>query len=221
MTEAANAPAARGLPRAGQAAPLPVWDPLSRLTHWGIAIVVLGNYALTKEGGSVHIALGWAGLALLALRLIWGLVGPMEARFSSFAPNPMAALRHLAGLSRGHVPHYPSHNPAGAMMAYLLWACLAVLIGTGLWMTGGRTPMQQAAQEAAVAAGDWAAIVQEDDGENEGESPLGKVLEEVHEVAANLILLLALLHVAGVALESRVMGRNLLRPMLIARRGRK
>ncbi|TXI03798.1 MAG: cytochrome B [Pseudorhodobacter sp.] len=210
------------MPQPGQASPLPVWDPLLRLTHWAIALVVLGNYALTKEGGAVHIALGWAGLALLVLRLIWGFVGPAEARFTSFPPNPMAALRHLAGLLRGKAAHYPSHNPAGAMMAYALWLCLAVLIGSGLWMTGGRTPMAQANQEAAVAAGDWAALVEEDgeEGENTGESPLGEVLEEVHEVAANLILLLAFLHVAGVALESRVMGRNLVRPMVISRRGR-
>ena len=120
------------LPPKGQA--LPHWDPLLRLAHWGIAVVVIANYAFTKEGGSVHIAFGWAGMALLLLRLIWGFVGPREARFTSFPPNPMAALRHLGGLLRGKAPHYPSHNPAGAMMAYALWACLAVLMLTGLGM---------------------------------------------------------------------------------------
>ena len=74
--------------------------------------------------------------------------------------------------------------------------------------------------EAAVAEGDWSVLVEED-GDAEGESPYGDVLEEVHEVAANLILILALLHVAGVAVESRALRRNLLAPMLITRRGRK
>jgi cytochrome b len=205
------------LPPKGQA--LPSWDPLLRLAHWGIAVVVIANYAFTKEGGSVHIALGWAGMALLLLRLIWGFVGPREARFASFPPNPMAALRHLGGLLRGKAPQYPSHNPAGALMAYALWACLAVLMLTGLGMSG-LSPFAQADLEAAVAEGDWSVLV-EDDGEAEGESPYGDVLEEVHEVAANLILILALLHVAGVAVESRAMRRNLLAPMLITRRGRK
>ena len=203
------------LPRKGQA--LPSWDPLLRLAHWGIAGVVLANYAFTKEGGSVHIALGWAGMALL--RLIWGFVGPREARFASFPPNPMAALRHLGGLLRGKAPQYPSHNPAGALMAYALWACLAVLMLTGLGMSG-LSPFAQADLEAAVAEGDWSVLVEED-GDAEGESPYGDVLEEVHEVAANLILILALLHVAGVAVESRALRRNLLAPMLITRRGRK
>ena len=205
------------LPRKGQA--LPSWDPLLRLAHWGIAGVVLANYAFTKEGGSVHIALGWAGMALLLLRLIWGFVGPREARFASFPPNPMAALRHLGGLLRGKAPQYPSHNPAGALMAYALWACLAVLMLTGLGMSG-LSPFARADLEAAVAEGDWSVLVEED-GDAEGESPYGDVLEEVHEVAANLILILALLHVAGVAVESRALRRNLLAPMLITRRGRK
>jgi cytochrome b len=198
---------------------LPSWDPLLRLAHWGIAAVVLANYAFTKEGGSVHIALGWAGMALLLLRLIWGFVGPREARFASFPPNPMAALRHLGGLLRGTAPQYPSHNPAGALMAYALWACLAVLMLTGLGMSG-LSPFAQADLEAAVAEGDWSVLVEED-GEAEGESPYGDVLEEVHEVAANLILILSVLHVAGVAVESRALRRNLLAPMLITRRGRK
>ena len=205
------------LPRKGQA--LPSWDPLLRLAHWGIAGVVLANYAFTKEGGSVHIALGWAGMALLLLRLIWGFVGPREARFASFPPNPMAALRHLGGLLRGKAPQYPSHNPAGALMAYALWACLAVLMLTGLGMSG-LSPFARADLEAAVAEGDWSVLVEED-GDAEGESPYADVLEEVHEVAANLILILALLHVAGVAVESRALRRNLLAPMLITRRGRK
>jgi cytochrome b len=192
---------------------------LLRLAHWGIAGVVLANYAFTKEGGSVHIALGWAGMALLLLRLIWGFVGPREARFASFPPNPMAALRHLGGLLRGKAPQYPSHNPAGALMAYALWACLAVLMLTGLGMSG-LSPFAQADLEAAVAEGDWSVLVEED-GDAEGESPYGDVLEEVHEVAANLILILAVLHVAGVAVESRALRRNLLAPMLITRRGRK
>ena len=205
------------LPPKGQA--LPSWDPLLRLAHWGIAVVVIANYAFTKEGGSVHIALGWAGMALLLLRLIWGFVGPREARFASFPPNPMAALRHLGGLLRGKAPQYPSHNPAGALMAYALWACLAVLMLTGLGMSG-LSPFAQADLEAAVAEGDWSVLVEED-GDAEGESPYGDVLEEVHEVAANLILILAVLHVAGVAVESRALRRNLLAPMLITRRGRK
>lgn len=219
---------ASGLPRSGQASPGPSkpllvnWDPLLRMAHWGLAVVVVANSFFTKEGGSVHVAFGWAGLGLLILRLIWGFVGPREARFSSFPPNPLAALRHLGKLVRGRIgpndPPHPSHNPAGAMMAYALWACLAVLIGTGLVMTGA-TPMRQAELEAAVAAGDWSVLVEEGEEFDEDESALGEIMEEVHEVAANLILLLAVLHIAGVMVESLALKRNLAAAMVFRKKG--
>ncbi|MBK6466368.1 MAG: cytochrome b/b6 domain-containing protein [Rhodobacter sp.] len=202
-----------------------VWDPVVRLTHWLIALVVLLNAVLTKGGGSLHVWAGWIGLGVLVLRLVWGLIGPAEARFSAFPPNPAAALRHLGQLARGRPDTHSSHNPAGALMAYALWALLAVTMLTGLVMTGGRTPMQLDDERAAVAQGDWSVLVKDgasadaDDGDGDGDDDgerggLGKAAGEVHEVAANLILVLVFLHVAGVFVESRATGHNLLRPML-------
>ncbi|MBL9050549.1 MAG: cytochrome b/b6 domain-containing protein [Tabrizicola sp.] len=201
-------------------APPSIRDPVVRLTHWGIAIAVLGN-AIVNEGGSlIHVTLGWLAMALLVLRLVWGVLGPAEARFSAFPPNPAAALRHLRQLARGRVGHYPSHNPAGALMVYAFWAALTVVIVTGLILTGGATPMQVAADKAAVASGDWSALIKESDGESsdDEETGLRHTAEEVHEVAANLLLLLAALHVFGVVAEGRAMRRNLVAPMLLGER---
>lgn len=41
------------------------------------------------------------------------------------------------------------------------------------------------------------------------------MVQEIHEVFANLFLLLAVLHIACVLIESRALGRNLVRPMTI------
>lgn len=97
-------------------------------------------------------------------------------------------------------------------MACLLQACRALATVTGLVVTGGATPMQVARDTAAVASGDWSALIRhsEDDSDN-GESAFAEAAEEVHEVAATLLLLLAALHVAGVVLESRA-----LRPTVVA-----
>jgi cytochrome b len=66
-------------------------------------------------------------------------------------------------------------------------------------------------------------VAQEDDDDEaadgveareEGTGEGGEMIEEIHEIAANLLLLLALLHVAGVAFESRRLGVNLVRPMI-------
>ncbi|UES48684.1 cytochrome b/b6 domain-containing protein [Roseibium aggregatum] len=202
----------------GAQSPPELWDPLVRISHWLIAVAVIANGLLNKPGGTIHIWIGWGVLALLALRFVWGFLGPAEARFSAFPPDPRAAVSHLIDLVRGSPRHYRSHNPAGAIMVYALWACLVVVTGTGLYMTGAKSPITIAEEKAAVAAGDWSVLVKDDDDEKgEDSKVLGEAAKEVHEIAANLMLVLALIHVAGVAVESRATRRNLVRPMLVGR----
>lgn len=197
------------------------WDPLIRISHWCIAAGVVANEFILKPGGIFHVWAGWLVMILLGIRLIWGFVGPREARFKSFPPAPRAAMKHLQGILRGKAHEYPSHNPAGAMMVYAIWLCLSVIIATGLIMTDGKNPITIAEDRAAVAAGDWSVLVKKngkaDDGQGKTSS---KLVEEVHEVAANLLLFLAIIHVFGVAAESRALGRNLVRSMLSSKEHR-
>ncbi|MCB6178757.1 cytochrome b/b6 domain-containing protein [Rhodobacter sp. Har01] len=205
--------------------PPALWDPIIRLSHWALAIVVLVNAVLTRGGSALHVWVGWIGLGVLALRLIWGLVGTREARFSSFPPQPLAALRHLGELARGTPRQYGSHNPAGAMMVYALWGAMAVVMATGLVMTGGKTPVQVSQTQSVIESGDWTTLAIDDEsGDDDSETDAGgkqgglaHLAEELHEVAANLILFLAFLHVAGVFVESRVMRKNLTAAMLTGR----
>jgi cytochrome b len=194
-----------------------LWDPVVRLTHWGIAVAVLLNAAVNEGGSLLHVSLGWMVMALLLLRLVWGVLGPAEARFSAFPPNPLAALGHLRQLVSGLVRDYPSHNPAGALMAYAFWAMLGLVTVTGLVMTSGATPMQVAADKASVASGDWSALIRAE-GDADDDSPFAEAAEEIHEMAANLLLFLAALHLAGVAVESRALRRSLVAPMLFGSR---
>jgi cytochrome b len=211
------------VPSDGSAARSPaLWDPVVRLSHWGIAFAVLLNALVTGGGSVTHVSLGWVAMALLLLRLVWGVLGPTEARFSAFPPNPVTALGHLRDLAFGTVRTYPSHNPAGAMMSYAFWATLAAVIVTGLILTGGATPMQVADDKAAVASGDWSALIKDNEAESsDEEAGLRHTAEEVHELAANLLLFLAALHLAGVIVESRAMRRNLVAPMLLGERSRR
>lgn len=201
--------------------PATPWDPVVRITHWAVALGVVVNGLLVKPGGTVHVWVGWALVGLLLVRVLWGFVGPRRARFVNFPPDPRATLSHLADLMRGRAGDYPSHNPAGAMMAYALWALIAVTLVTGLMMTGGDSPVTVAENKAAVAAGDWSVLVRDGDDQDDGDDHddgVAEVAEDVHEVAANLILVLALLHVAGVIIEGRVLRRNLVRPMILGRK---
>lgn len=201
--------------RKKSAQPPALWDVVVRASHWVIAVVVIGNALITRPGGVAHVWLGWIGMAFLILRLLWGFIGTPEARFSAFPLRPRAAVTHLVELASGRPSSYASHNPAGAMMVYALWASLAVVIVTGLMLTDFATPLQVAARQAAVSSGDWSVLA----GHGAALSrQTARTIKGVHELMANLMLILAVIHVAGVALESRMMRRNLVPAMIAGQR---
>lgn len=208
------------------------WDPLVRLTHWGIAAAVIANGLLTEPGKAIHVWTGVAAAALLVLRLAWGLVGPAEARFSAFAPSPSRAIAHVGDILGGRHRQHRSHNPLGALMVYAIWGTLALVVGTGMAMTfgPGATPMwgKPTGMEVGTAPSRPVGFRLVDAGEEE-EEPEGAAmaeeteaeegpLGEVHEAAANLLFLLAGLHVAGVLFETARSGRGTLRRMTVGTR---
>ena len=210
-------------------APQRRWDPVVKLTHWAVVVAVLANALLTEEGSADHIWVGYALAAILALRLLWGIVGPTEARFSAFPPSPARAVAHVRQIAAGETTAHRSHNPLGALMVYAIWGTLLVIIGTGIGMAGlpsangggqlaaasGQVagvgiapPAEGEADEVGEARGQYRGEGIEDGGRKEGP------LAEVHEVAANLLYGLILLHIGGVVFESRRQRRNLALAML-------
>ncbi|MGB3409152.1 MAG: cytochrome b/b6 domain-containing protein [Jannaschia sp.] len=113
---------------------LRVWDPMVRLIHWSLALTVLLNAMLTDPEGALHENLGDVALALVAIRLVWAVIGPRAARFTAFPPDPARAIRHLRGLLGGDRTVHLSHNPLGALMVYNLWATVIALGVTGYMM---------------------------------------------------------------------------------------
>jgi len=187
------------------------WDPLVRITHWCVAAAVVANGLITEGGSQVHIWIGLAVGGLLVLRLVWGFVGPVEARFSSFPPSPRRAVAHVRDILAGRHVSHRSHNPLGALMAYALWSTLAVLIASGIAMTGFPPGTGTKDMERPVATS--TPRLAEEEGEGESEGP-GEIAEEVHEIAANLLLVLAGLHLVGVAFETRRSGRQVVLAMI-------
>lgn len=192
------------------------WDPVVKLTHWSIVAAVLVNGVLTEGGSWPHIWVGFALAAMLALRLLWGLVGPAEARFSAFPPSPARALAHIRDIRAGKNHEEPSHNPLGALMVYAIWSTLGVIIATGIAMAGlppHAVEEHRPAVQAMVASPSGADKDQDEQGGEEG-SPL----KEVHETAVNLLYVLIALHLAGVVFETRRSGRQIVLAMMPGRR---
>lgn len=189
------------------------WDPLVKITHWGIAAVVLWNALIVGEGSAAHIYAGYVLAGLLALRLLWGVIGTRTARFSAFPPSPARALAHIGAIRRGEHERHVSHNPLGALMAYAIWATVSVIVASGIAMAGAPPAIQPgttAAQLMFSEEGEHEG--EEHEGEEGGEA--GEVFEEVHEVAVNLLYVLILLHIGGVAFETARSGRRTVLAML-------
>ena len=115
------------------APPIRVWDRAVRVLHWtlvgSIALSALGLVAL----GGVHQPAGYAALAAVLLRIVWGLVGSRYARFAQFVRGPRASLRYARAVAIGAEPRFVGHNPLGGWMVIALMLCVIGLALTG-WL---------------------------------------------------------------------------------------
>lgn len=195
------------------------WDPVVKLTHWTVVAAVLANGLITEAGSAPHLWVGYTLAATLILRLIWGVIGPAEARFSAFPPSPGRALAHVREIVAGRRTEHASHNPLGALMVYAIWSVLAVIVVTGVLMVSApAAPERAAAPPAAVVATlDRDGDDHEEAGEAGEEHEEGP-LTEIHETAVNLLYGLIVLHIAGVVFETRRSGRRIVLAMLPGRR---
>ncbi|MDO3623708.1 cytochrome b/b6 domain-containing protein [Ralstonia pseudosolanacearum] len=114
-------------------ASVPVWDKVVRLTHWGVAALVLWEL-YEDSGGPLHRGLGYAAVALAAVRLAWGWIGSEAARFRTWAPRPAEVVRYVKALCTGRAPRHLSHNPAGAVVMFAMWTLILALGATG-WLS--------------------------------------------------------------------------------------
>lgn len=109
-----------------------IWDLPTRLFHWSLAAAIVGLVATAKTGAMVwHFRLGYCVLALLAFRLIWGLVGGHWSRFVQFPPSPARAWRYLTGRA-GDTAALPGHNALGALSVYAMLLVFVAQVATGL-----------------------------------------------------------------------------------------
>jgi len=112
-----------------------VWDRFVRFFHWALVALFAVGYFTGGEAEDVHIFNGYALATLLALRLLWGFVGPRTARFSSFVRPPAETLAYVRDAARFRARRFLGHNPAGAAMILALVIALAGTATTGIMMT--------------------------------------------------------------------------------------
>ena len=160
-----------------------VWDAAVRLLHWSLVASVALAWATTEWLGGWHQRIGWAALAIVVARIVWGAVGPRRARFSDFVVGPAATWRYARLALAGRAPRHVGHNPLGACMVLTLFACVGALALTGWLYTTDRF---------------WG----------------DETVERIHLALAWTIVVLVVMHVAGVVLTGLHQRENLIASMV-------
>jgi cytochrome b len=204
-----------------------IWDMVVRIGHWVLVAAFFVAYLTEEELLEVHEWAGYAVAAYVVVRVVWGFVGPKHARFADFWYGPFAAVSYLGRLLRGQAARYLGHSPAGAAMVFALLLMLTGTVVTGMAemaLAHGEGPfalfMERQSVVAVTAAEGTAAEGAELDegGDERGERGEESAMLELHELFANITLLLIVLHVAGVIAASLAHKENLVRAMITGRK---
>ncbi|MFC1560547.1 cytochrome b/b6 domain-containing protein [Pseudomonadota bacterium] len=174
------------------------WDPLIRIFHWSLVLSVVIAFISEDDWMNVHIWAGYAIGVLIGIRLLWGLVGTRNARFTSFVRSRRVVMQHLKDMLAFKATHYLGHNPVAAVMVLLLLSSITLVAFSGVIMLAGEGQGPLAHSMFSSWNGEW--------------------LEEIHEFLANFTLLLIVAHVSGVIFSSLLEGENLARAMLTGRK---
>lgn len=178
-----------------------IWDPALRAFHWALAATVTAGWLLGHFGPlqmTLHFWMGYAVAALLLFRLVWGLVGPRNARFASFVTGPGAVLRYLRTLPARTAAHVTGHNPLGGWSVVAMLVVLAAQVFTGLTMD----------PEDYINTGPLAEYFSSDWN--------GRALS-LHHLLGNVLLLLVALHVAAILYYRIWKRQDLVTPMITGR----
>lgn len=177
----------------GSAESVAVWDPWVRVFHWALALFFALAYFLENDWIALHSHAGYTVALLVGFRVFWGFVGARHARFADFLTSPALSIRYLWALCRRRGGAYRGHDPAGAMMIVALLVSLLITAGSGMTLF--------AMEGSGPLAATFVATL-----------PQGPFVS-LHRIFADVVMVLVVVHVAGVLLASFSLRENLIRAM--------
>ncbi len=175
-----------------------VWDIFIRIFHWSLAFGFMALIATAQlELYEVHVPLGQFLMVMLTARILYGFVGPKQARFLSFLYSPGAAIRYLKSMKTDKPEHYIGHNPAASfvMLGLIFGVYFAGILGMfALGVSEGAGPFA-----SLVSA--WPEATQD-------------MLVEAHHILPKLLILLVLAHFYGIFMHNKVYKDNIIKAMI-------
>ncbi len=179
----------------------PVWDAFVRCFHWSLVSLFAISVASGKVGGEWivwHMRSGYAILALVVFRLIWGFVGGEYARYTSFLTGPVRGIKFAKGLLGKAPQHVIGHNPVGGWMVVVLLVLLATQAGLGLF-----------SNDEIATTGPLARYVSDE---------TSLTLMSRHRSIGDVLLILVGVHIAAVLFHVFVKKEGIVRAMLTGKK---
>ena len=112
-----------------------VWDRLVRVLHWSLVALFATAFITGDDFETPHQWAGYGVLGIVAVRIMWGVIGSAHARFRDFVMPPGRVINYARDLVLGRAPRYIGHNPLGGVMVVALLAMLLVISATGVALT--------------------------------------------------------------------------------------
>jgi len=184
----------------GQTSSTRVWDLPTRLFHWALVALIALQFA-TAEFGFLsmewHTRFGWATIALIAFRIVWGFVGSQTSRFTDFVRGPAAVARYVAAMAKKPQERL-GHNPLGGWSVIAMLSCVLLQAVSGLFTTDNideEGPLVGSVSEATV-----------------------RFATRLHHLGETVLLALITLHIVAVLLHWLFKRDNLVGPMITGRK---
>ncbi len=131
---------------------------------------------------------------LLIARIVWGVLGSENARFTSFVKGPTEVFKHIREIRSKTAARHLGHNPLGALM-------IIALLGTIFWLT--LTGISTLGGIFKTGPFGFATSFQ-----------FGSLAFSIHSVLAYFLLFLIVMHLAGAAYESWRTRENLVKSII-------
>ena len=174
-----------------------VWDLPTRLFHWTLVLLVALQFGTAEYGWlsmEWHYRFGYATLALLLFRIVWGFAGSQTSRFANFLSGPRARARYARAELSMHASAQVGHNPLGGWSVIAMLLALLVQTLSGLITSNG---VDDDGPFVDRVPGAWV-----------------RFATHLHHLGENVLLALIGLHIAAVLLHWVLRHDNLVLPMI-------
>lgn len=118
-----------------------IYDWPTRIFHWLFAGMFIAAFFIAKTFDDesaiypYHMLLGLSMALIVLLRIVWGIVGSRNAKFTSFSLGPKELVNYLKAVIGSKNQHNAAHNPASSWIAIIMMFLALGLAVTGYLMT--------------------------------------------------------------------------------------